>query len=76
VTVCTGNAFDLVGERRRTEFKVDNSNHWSEEAFEITLRNHKNVAVEIRVVEHLCRHLQGALLVVSGDGVRLKLFRL
>ena len=57
VKVYTGNAFDLVGERRRTVFNVDNSNHWSEEAFEIKLRNHKTVAVEIRVVEHLYRWL-------------------
>ena len=57
VKVYTGNAFDLVGERRRTLFKVDNSNHWADEAFEIKLRNHKKEAVEIRVVEHLYRWL-------------------
>jgi hypothetical protein len=53
--VYTGNAFDLVGERRRTNFKVDSNNHWSDESFEIKLRNHKKEAVEIRVVEHLFR---------------------
>jgi len=41
VKIYTGNAFDLVGERRRT--------------LEIKLRNHKQEAVEIRVVEHLYR---------------------
>ncbi len=55
IRVVTGNAFDLVGERRRTDFKVDNSNNWAEEAFEIKLRNHKKEEVEIRVVEHLFR---------------------
>jgi hypothetical protein len=55
VRVFTGNAFDLVGERRRTAIGVDSANHWLEESFEIKLRNHKKEAVEIRVVEHLFR---------------------
>jgi len=55
VRVFTGNAFDLVGERRRTNFNVDSSNHWADESFEIKVRNHKKEAVEIRVVEHLFR---------------------
>ena len=53
--IYTGNAFDLVGERKRTAFKSDSSNHWFDETFEITLRNHKTEAAEIRVVEHLYR---------------------
>jgi len=53
--ICTGNAFDLTGERKRTAFKVDSSNHWADESFEIKLRNHKKEPVEIRVVEHLYR---------------------
>jgi len=55
VKIYTGNAFDLVGERKRTNWRVDNSNHWADESFEIKLRNHKKEAVEIRVVEHLYR---------------------
>jgi len=55
VKIYTGNAFDLVGERKRTNFKVDNSNNWAEESFEIKLHNHKKEPVEIRVVEHLYR---------------------
>jgi hypothetical protein len=31
----TGNAFDLVGERKRTNIKVDSSNQWIDESFEI-----------------------------------------
>jgi len=53
--VFTGNAFDLVGERRRTNVKVDSSNHWLDESIEIKLRNHKKEPVEICVVEHLFR---------------------
>jgi len=55
VKIYTGNAFDLVGERKRTNFKVDNSNNWIDESFEIKLRNHKKEPIEIRVVEHLYR---------------------
>jgi hypothetical protein len=55
ISIITGNAFDLVGERKRTNFQVDNANHWADESFEITLRNHKKEPVVIRVVEHLYR---------------------
>jgi hypothetical protein len=55
IRVYVGNSFDLVGERRRTEFKVNEANKWADEAFEIKLRNHKKQPVEIRVVEHLYR---------------------
>jgi len=53
--VYTGNAFDLVGERIRTHYKIDHNADWLDESFEIKLRNHKERAVEIRVVEHLYR---------------------
>ncbi len=56
VRVTTGNAFDLVGERKPTNFKVDTGDKWMDETFEIKLRNRKKTdAVEIRVVEHLYR---------------------
>ena len=55
VRVYTGNAFDLVGERKRTNFKMDNNGQWADESFEITLRNHKTEAAYVRVVEHLYR---------------------
>jgi hypothetical protein len=56
VRVYVGNSFDLAGERRRTDYKVNSSNDWVEEAFEIKLRNHKKEEVEIRAVEHLSRY--------------------
>lgn len=52
----TGNAFDLVGERKRTHIRVDSGNRWIDESFEIKVRNRKQTeAVEVRVVEHLYR---------------------
>ncbi len=57
VRVYTGNAFDLAGERRRTNYVIDNSKRTLDESFEIKVRNHKNEAVSVRVVEHLYRCL-------------------
>ena len=55
IRVTTGNAFDLVGERKQTNFHVDTGDKWLDESFEIKLRNRKKEPVEIRVVEHLYR---------------------
>jgi hypothetical protein len=55
IRVYTGNAFDVVGERKRTSFHVDSRNNWMDESFEIKVRNHKKEAVNVRVVEHLYR---------------------
>ncbi|MBI4166542.1 MAG: hypothetical protein HY508_12485 [Acidobacteria bacterium] len=55
VRLYTGNAFDIVGERRQTNFRLDSSGHWADETFEIKVRNHKKEPVTVRVVEHLYR---------------------
>lgn len=62
VRLFTGNAFDLVGERTRTDYKIDTSANWLDESFEIKVRNRKeNESVEIRVVEHLYRALNWSI---------------
>ena len=55
IRVYTGNAFDVVGERRRTDIKVNSSQDWLDESFEIKVRNRKKTPVTVRVVEHLYR---------------------
>jgi hypothetical protein len=55
IRVATGNAFDLVGERKRTNYQLDTNRKELDESFAVKLRNHKQEAVEIRVVEHLYR---------------------
>lgn len=55
IRVYTGNSFDIVGERKRTNFRVDYNQHWMDESFEIRVRNHKKEPVNVRVVEHLYR---------------------
>src|SRR5690606_11157702 len=42
VTVKLGSAFDVVGERRQTEFSVDRSAERIDETIEIKVRNHKD----------------------------------
>ena len=55
IRVYTGNAFDIVGERKRTNYRVDSNAHWMDETFEIRVRNHKKETANVRVVEHLYR---------------------
>jgi hypothetical protein len=55
IRVYTGNAFDLAGERRRTDYRLDINRQRLDETFEIKLRNHKKQSVDVRVVEHLYR---------------------
>jgi hypothetical protein len=51
----TGSSFDLVGERTRVNYRVDDDQDWLDESFEIVVRNHKAEPVEVAVVEHLYR---------------------
>lgn len=55
VRVYAGNAFDLTGERRRTDYRLDLSHRKLDESFEIKVRNHKKETADVRVVEHLYR---------------------
>src|SRR5579872_1550960 len=55
IRIYTGNAFDLTGERRRTDYKSNLNARWVDESFEIKVRNHKTTPVEVRIVEHLYR---------------------
>jgi hypothetical protein len=71
VRVTTGNSFDLVGERKQTNFRVDTADKWIDESFEIKLRNRKKTdAVEIRVVEHLYRWSNWEIKAKSDDFVK------
>jgi len=55
IRVYTGNAFDVTGERKRTNYHVDSNQRWIDETFEIRIRNHKKESVDVRAVEHLYR---------------------
>jgi len=72
VRVYTGDAFDLIGERRRTDYQIDMSRNWLDESFEIKLRNRKEQGtVEIRVVEHLYRWITWEIVEKSDPFVKM-----
>ncbi len=55
VKIQLGSAFDIVGERKQMDFKVDTSRKMMEETIEITLRNHKKQDINVTVKENLYR---------------------
>jgi hypothetical protein len=56
VQVKLGSAFDVVGERRQVDFRVDSSAKWIEEDIEVKVRNQKpDEAVTVLVKENLYR---------------------
>ncbi len=63
-----GNAFDLAGERRQTDFKTGSG--WCDESFEIKVRNHKKEEVEVRIVEHLYRWITWNITAKSTDFIK------
>ncbi len=52
VRLLLGNAFDVVGERTRTDYKKI-SDRVQEESFKIEIRNHKKERIEVVATEHL-----------------------
>jgi hypothetical protein len=50
ISVHIGNAFDVVCERKQTDYKSIGTNTWEME-FEITLRNHKDTPITVQVNE-------------------------
>ena len=55
VLIEMGEAFDVVGERKQTDFRVDTRTRHLWETFEIRLRNHKEEEVTVVVPENLYR---------------------
>jgi hypothetical protein len=67
VRIYTGDAFDVVGERKRTDYVLNNRNDQIEEEFEIHLRNRKTEPVEVRVAERLYRWVNWQIVTQSHD---------
>jgi hypothetical protein len=55
VRLYTGSAFDLSGERLRTNYTIEMNKKTATETFQVKVRNHKKEPVEVRVVERLYR---------------------
>ncbi|MFV0338134.1 MAG: DUF4139 domain-containing protein [Chthoniobacterales bacterium] len=65
--IYTGDAFDLVGERIQTNYTGSSKNNIATESFEIKLRNRKEEAVTIRVVESLLRNTNWEITEASAE---------
>jgi hypothetical protein len=71
VRAVSGTAFDLVGERRQLDFRVNEEAHSAEESFEIKLRNQRAEPVEIRVLERAARWRQWEITAKSDEFKKL-----
>jgi len=53
--IATGNAFDVKGSRRQTDFHISQNEHILDETFEIKITNQKQQPVRVKIVEHMYR---------------------
>jgi hypothetical protein len=67
VRIYTGDAFDVVGERKRTDYVLNSRQDQLEEAFEIRVRNRKTEPVEVRIAERLYRWMNWEIVAKSHD---------
>jgi hypothetical protein len=67
VKITSGNAFDLTGERKQTDFHTDTHARTIDESFEIKLYNQKAQPVVIHAVEHLHRAQNWKVTAKSAD---------
>ncbi len=63
----TGNAFDVTGQRERTDYQANSKQNWIKETYKIKVKNRKKEKVELRIVEHLLRWSQWTLEKTSID---------
>jgi len=62
VQVRLGSAFDVVGERKQVDFRLDTTAKWMEEDIEVRVRNRKAAeTVAVLVKEHLYRWTQWSI---------------
>ena len=67
VLIKLGSAFDVVGERRQLDFKVDTSRKMMAEEIEIKLRNQKKEPVTVIVKENLYRWVNWQITAQTHD---------
>jgi hypothetical protein len=69
-----GNAFDVFGSWKQTEFVVETNRKWMKESFEITLHNSKKENVVVRVKQVLHRGNTGKITESSHEYKKLDAF--
>lgn len=66
-----GSAFDVVGERRQVDFRIDNSAKWMEEDVEVKVRNQKDGPATVIVKENLYRGANWSIKTKNTDFERV-----
>lgn len=67
VRLSTGTAFDVTGERKRTDFHMDSRERTIDESYLITVKNVKDKPVDVEVLEHLFRTANWDIVEKSSD---------
>ena len=67
ISIKLGEAFDVTGSRKQTNFFIDESRKTIEEEFEITISNQKKLPAKIKVVENLYRAANWQIISKSDD---------
>jgi hypothetical protein len=67
VRLSTGTAFDVTGERKRSDFHVDTRERTLDESYQITVKNAKDKPVNVEVLEHLFRAANWDIVETSSD---------
>ena len=65
-----GNAFDIVGDRKQTNFHVDTTAKTIDESFEVSVRNRKKEAATVIVREYMYRWSDWQITAKSHDFVK------
>jgi hypothetical protein len=63
-----GSAFDVVGERKQTDFKANYDGHEVIESFEVKIRNHKDEDIDVIVKEVMYRAVNWQITTQSHNG--------
>jgi hypothetical protein len=71
VRIYTGNVFDIAAERKAVDSKQSSFKDEREEAYEITLRNRKPEALEVRVTEHFYRGPNWQIIAQSDESEKI-----
>lgn len=71
VKIVTGNAFDVKGSRRQTDFHVNSQDRIVDESFEIHVTNQKTQPVTVYVVEPMYRGVNWDIRTKSSDFTKL-----
>ncbi|MEL6870842.1 MAG: DUF4139 domain-containing protein [Pseudomonadota bacterium] len=56
VRIRLGSSFDVLGQRKQTDYEIDTRARWIEESIEITLTNRKDVVQKVTIAEPLYRY--------------------